>query len=152
MTDPISVTAGVVGAVNGIVELTKTAIALAKKKNETELIDIIQDIREKAQEIREENLDLRCQISELEKRFDVESKLEFDRNNLLWIVEGEEKQGPYCSQCKDNTNKMVRLHIQPRGQRGSFHICPACNSQPDIHTLSSFDERVQRSNRSRIIW
>jgi hypothetical protein len=147
MTDPISTTVGLVGAANGLIELTKTAISIAKKKNATELVDLIQDIREKAQDIREENLDLRHKIAELEKRLDIESKLEFDQNNLLWIAEDDKKQGPYCSQCKDSKGQLVRLHARP-GDRGTFHQCPTCNAQPDIHTLRAFGDPIVRVNRS----
>lgn len=136
MIDAISTTATVVGAANGIVELAKAAIQIAKKeKNSTELIDLIQNIREKAQDIREENLDLQNKVSELEKKLDIKSKLEFDRSNLLWLHEGNEKSGPYCSHCKDNGDKMIRLHIKDAGNRGNFHQCPACNTKPDMHNL-----------------
>jgi len=136
MIDALSTTATVVGATQGIVELAKTAIQLAKKeKNANELIDLIQDIREKAQEIREENLDLRNKILELEKKIDTNSQLEFDHNNLLWVNLDEKKDGPYCSQCKDNHDKMVRLHNISAGSRGRFHQCPTCNTKPDIHSL-----------------
>ena len=149
MVDPISTVAGAVSAANGIIELTKTAITLAKKKNAKELVDIVQDIRERAQEIREENLDLRHQVSELKERLDIESKLKFDSNNLLWITENGKDSGPYCSQCKDSANLMVRLHAQPRAERGVFHQCPTCKSQPDIHALAPFKQKVTRVNRSK---
>lgn len=137
--DPVTTVTSIIGGTKGIVDLAKTAIEFAKKeKNSSELVTLIQDIREKAQELREENLDLRNKLTELEKKLEVNEKLEFDNNNLLWVVDNGKKEGPYCSQCKDNDNKMIRLHIQPRNSRGSFHQCPTCKAQPDLHTLAPF--------------
>ena len=47
----------------------------------------------------------------------------FERNTY-WIIEGENKDGPFCSACWDDKNKKVRMQI--RHDDSTCCDCPVC--------------------------
>lgn len=133
-----------VAAVKGAYDLTKRGLEIAEKLKDVELKEIILGLKEEVLIRKEEILSLKQRISEIEENSEMNSKLYFDKNNLLWLIDGDKKQGPYCSQCKDSDNKMIRLHAQ-LGSRGTSHICPTCKAHPDFHSLEP--HRSMHSNR-----
>ena len=55
--------------------------------------------------------------------------LEFE-NNVYYAVEGNTKEGPYCSCCYDFYDKLVHLHSSfDAKEKSDVYICPKCKTK-----------------------
>ena len=91
-----------------------TEIASLTKKGMTlEAQEKIMELREAALASREENLELKERVAELEDKQKLKDDLVFHRG-LYWMGEPQQatsnEHGPFCTRCFDDTDKLIRLH------------------------------------------
>ena len=80
------------------------------------------DIQIQAAQIQQENNELKKELEDLKALNDIKERLHFE-NNMYWVNKGNTKEGPFCSKCWDDNNKLVRLHTQDKDYR-----CPVCDT------------------------
>ncbi len=88
----------------------KTIIELIKKGATVEAQEKIMELREVALDLKEENLQLRERLRELEAQLQRETQLTFE-NGVYWLIDGDAKDGPFCQQCYDADQKLMRLQV-----------------------------------------
>jgi hypothetical protein len=86
----------------------KEITELLKKGATVEAQEKIMELREAALELQEENLELRAKVTSLEKSLAEKNSLKYEAP-FYWNVIDDKKDGPYCQQCNDNSNKQIRL-------------------------------------------
>lgn len=86
----------------------KDIVELMKKGATVEAQEQIMALREAALEIQEENLLLKDRVCSLEEQLKQKAKLTFDRQ-VYWLVDGDNKDGPYCQRCYDAEHILMRL-------------------------------------------
>ncbi|NGX43632.1 MAG: hypothetical protein K940chlam7_01931 [Chlamydiae bacterium] len=143
--DPISA----LSAIQGALDLTKTALSGIKSIRDTnaalktlelrqDMLDLKEQLlaaREATTDLIQENLDLRSQLQ-------AANELEHDENgNILWrVIEGC-KRGPYCSTCYGADSKIISLS----GDDDGSWFCPGCKNH--YHTKEWRAEQTQKHRR-----
>jgi len=100
----------------------KDIVELIKKGSTIEAQEKIMELREAAIELQDENQALKDKIGLLEKKLEIKAKLVWD-NPYYWLVDDQEKDGPYCQLCYDKDEKLIRL--QELKARGAWQ-CHSC--------------------------
>jgi len=91
----------------------KEIIELLKKGATLEAQEKIMELREALLSEREENHVLKQKIQELEKKLEIKGQLDWD-GSVYWLIKKDDqnneiKDGPYCQQCYDSNEKLIRL-------------------------------------------
>jgi hypothetical protein len=110
----------------GIIETAKDIASTIHKIGTIELRKQIQQLQQQIQELVDENGELRKRAREAENLLAVEQQLDFAHNAYWRVLEGGEKQGPYCSNCFDGHKKLIRMHIS---SDPDYAICPSCDKE-----------------------
>uniref|UniRef100_A6VSU9 Uncharacterized protein n=1 Tax=Marinomonas sp. (strain MWYL1) TaxID=400668 RepID=A6VSU9_MARMS len=97
---------------------------LLDKGATVEALERIMELREATLELQEENLDLKVKVKKLEEELEEKAKLNYEAP-FYWMIEGDNKDGPFCQKCFDSDTKKIRL--QTNGN--DYWICNACKSQ-----------------------
>lgn len=97
---------------------------LIKQGMKVEAIEKLLDLREMMADIRDENLVLKETVKKLEASLEEKAKLVYEAP-FYWMIEGSNKDGPFCQKCFDSDTKKIRL--QTNGN--DYWICNACKSQ-----------------------
>ena len=97
---------------------------LSKKTDNIELHEAILALRESLVDLKSQHIDAKEYVLALEAQLADKNSLEFD-GALYWKIDGNEKDGPYCQNCYDTEQKLVRLQ---HGDTifGNWH-CFACD-------------------------
>ena len=105
-------------------------LELVKKGYTLEAQEQIMKLREAALVIQEENLSLREGLAKLRAQVETDKTMVFERT-LYWRVKDGVKEGPFCSRCYDEHQRLARLH-NGRGYVGDCNwICLVCNTPVD---------------------
>jgi ribosomal protein L37AE/L43A len=121
--------------ISGILLSVKAAVDIAKlikesdtslEKAETklklaELISSLADIKIQASEIQQTLLDRESEVRELRDLLSAKEKLQWEKP-FYWLVEQDQKDGPYCQKCYDVNGKYVRL----QGGNNEVWACFEC--------------------------
>lgn len=75
-----------------------------------EVRDFITSMRERIADLREKNSDLNDKLKFLEEKLEDNTKFEFD-GVFYWEVSDTSKKFPFCQQCRDNSQKNIRLQF-----------------------------------------
>jgi hypothetical protein len=94
-------------------------------------IDQMQDVKEGALTLREENLRLRTDLAALTEKQRLKESLVFKFDSYWLPKDGELLQGPFCTKCFDDEGKMMRLQTNFSGRNS--HACPKCKNGTWIH-------------------
>ena len=86
----------------------KDIVDLMKKGATVEAQEKIMELREGALELQEENFDLKEQVRTLEKALSEKATLHYEAP-FYWKINGSDRDGPFCQQCNDNSDKQIRL-------------------------------------------
>ena len=70
----------------------------------------ILDVLEKLIEMQNKIFTLETENKELKDKLKLKENLVFERN-AYWIIDGENKDGPFCTKCKDSDDKMIRMRV-----------------------------------------
>ena len=118
----------------------KDIVDLIKKGSTIEAQEKIMELQEAAIELQDENQALKHKIRLLEKDLEIKARLEWEKP-YYWLVDGEEKDGPYCQLCYDKEQKLIRLQGGGRGAWG----CHSCKSTFHDSSYTSPRPRTGRS-------
>lgn len=81
---------------------------LIRKGMKVEAIEKLLDLRESMANLRDDNLVLKERVQALEKSLEDKSQLTYEAP-FYWMVDGDKKDGPFCQQCWDSSQKKTRL-------------------------------------------
>ncbi len=76
-------------------------------------------------DLMEENRRLKEEINSIKENYKLGKKLVIEKS-AYWEINGNEKNGPFCSGCWDNNNKLIRIQKKPTAVR--INICPVCGA------------------------
>ena len=102
----------------------KTVLDLIQKGLTLEARETIMALREEHLSLREANLQLQEENNDLKKQLELEHQIQYEPPYYWKLVEGK-KDGPYCQQCKDKDQKLIRL--QNTGATGAWS-CLSCEA------------------------
>lgn len=92
-----------------------------------ELISALADAKIEVTDIQHILIEKDQQIRVLEDKLSIKQKLKWIEPNY-WVVDGEQKDGPYCQHCYDKNKELIRL----QGNGEGYWECKACkNSYTD---------------------
>ncbi len=80
-------------------------------------------IREELIRVQEENQSQKTLIHELKEKLTEHGKLSYEKPSY-WIVDGENRDGPYCQRCYDADGKLIRQ----QGGRNDYWECLECKN------------------------
>ncbi|WP_089724428.1 hypothetical protein [Candidatus Thiosymbion oneisti] len=124
-------------AISSAVTTIKTAFDIARYLKESdlslkeaeaklklaELVSALADANLQISEVKELLIEKDQKIKELEQCQEIKGKLEYEKP-YYWLVDGKQKDGPYCQHCRDNDKKMIRL----QGNGEGYWNCTACKN------------------------
>jgi len=113
-------------AATDIAKLLKEAdLSLEKAEHKmklAELINALADAKIEASGI-QETLNLKdSEIRELKQALNIQKNLKYE-DPAYWLVEGDNREGPFCQRCYDDGRKLIRLQVD-----GGIFQCKACDS------------------------
>lgn len=130
---------------NDIYELIKSALNIAIKIKNQQIVEKIMDIQNAFFEMREENQnkndkirELEAKINELQESKVLEEQLFFSPRGFI-LKKGQEPKVPYCSHCWGEFNKLI-----PLSQSTSNFViykCATCHAMVNV-----LDENNRRIN------
>ncbi|PZQ47413.1 MAG: hypothetical protein DI551_03355 [Micavibrio aeruginosavorus] len=135
MVDPITA----MGAMKGAYETIKSGLTIADRLGDVELKEIILSLKQSILEKDEQILFLKENLADAQRKQKQKENLTYERN-VYWLVEGENKDGPYCPGCYGDKEKLVRMTI---GEE--YWNCPVCKHL-EQHTKSN-PIRMSRARR-----
>ena len=107
----------------------KEIAELLKKGLTLEAQEKIMSLREGALVLQEENLNLRERVKQLEMELSLARNLVFKENGY-WLSKSDGScDGPFCSVCYDDKQKLVRLHAGRNYGGHARLICLACKNR-----------------------
>jgi len=95
-----------------------------------ELISALADAKIEVTEIQQVLLEKDAEVRDLKAKLEVRAKLQWEKP-YYWLIDGTEKDGPFCQHCYDKNRELIRL----QGSSGYWE-CKACKSG---YTDSSYD-------------
>ena len=84
------------------------------KMKVADLMSALADLKMQLAELQQSQLDRDYKIRELEEQLNLRSRLTYEAP-YYWLNENGKKDGPFCQQCKDNGNKLIRLQDHKEG-------------------------------------
>lgn len=109
----------------GFYDNIKDAINIVQKAGNLELYKMLLDLQKDANDLLEENRLLKEKIRSIENIKDMNQNLIFTNNCYYRKSENEKIDGPFCSTCWDNHNKLIRMTEVPDLSYKSY-ICNLC--------------------------
>ena len=95
---------------------------IADQFKNVELNQAILDLKGKILDLQEEIIDLRTQNQDLQNKLSTKYSISYE-NGLYWNIKDGVKEGPFCTACHDQNQKLVRLKKTRNG-----HSCPICKN------------------------
>jgi len=126
-----------------IAKLLKDAnLSLEKAELKLKLADLVgalADAKMQIAEIKDVVLEKDRILEELKQKEDLTSKMRFERP-FYWLVDGDSRTGPYCQQCWDSSQQVIRL----KDHRNGIWSCTNCRNDYDDGTRRPDPPRVVR--------
>lgn len=88
-----------------------------------ELISALADAKMQFAEIRQVLIDKDAELRAVKGQLDVKEKLKWE-SPYYWIIDGDNKDGPYCQCCYDKAHSLIRLQERVKG----YWECKSCNN------------------------
>ena len=110
--------------------------SLEKAERDLQLAGLISELAEAKLEItniQQQLLEKDQLIRDLNEHLTVNEKLHYEPP-YYWLVEGDNKDGPFCQVCYDKEGKLIRLHEGEMDNRGLWE-CKVCKN---FYTDSSY--------------
>ncbi|MDD3311509.1 hypothetical protein [Pseudodesulfovibrio sp.] len=105
----------------------KRAILLCKEGKYSEAEAILKSLQDEFLAVCEENEALKAQLTEVANVLDLAEKVQFD-GQKYWLVEENEKKGPFCQVCYDRDGLLV--HLQEHGKHWECQNCRGLYMMP----------------------
>lgn len=100
-------------------EMFKDGLDAVKASDNVPLLKNYMDIHQGYLQIENDLKQAKQKIKELEDKLEVKDRIIF-RDNMYYIkTESGHEDGPYCTRCYDETNKLIRMHKEKYK-----YICP----------------------------
>jgi hypothetical protein len=116
--------------------------AQGKIQQATELLEHLQ---EEYVTLCDENKTLRSQLSEVAEVLDMSEHMEFD-GQKYWIIEDNERKGPFCQLCYDRDGLLIRLQEKSR-----HFLCHGCGSHYPRPNSTEGDATAESQPQSRVV-
>ena len=91
-----------------IINNAKEIADLVQKLGNIDLYRKIVELEGEIIELNRENHSLSEQVGELQRQLSVKGQLQY-QGKVYWLVDGGNRDGPYCQRCYDVDCKLVRL-------------------------------------------
>lgn len=116
----------------GIIDNAKELASTIQKIDNIELYKKILALQGEIQGLVDENRQLREQLQEQKRLWELGQELSFE-NDAYWRA-GEDgaKDGPFCSNCWDNRRTLVHMHRRPNP---NYVACPTCKKDVNVTGL-----------------
>jgi regulator of replication initiation timing len=109
-----------------LLDSINTLLEILYNVGNIKLYEKLKNIQKDALELVEENEKLKEENRELKEKLQVQGSLIFE-GNLYWLIKQDnKKEGPFCSKCWDENEKLIRLHSD-----GVDYNCPVCKTHID---------------------
>lgn len=112
----------------------KRVLTLCKAGKYDQAEAILKSLQDEFLAMCEENDALKSQLTEVADVLDLAGKVQFD-GQKYWLMEGDEKKGPFCQVCYDRDGLLVHLqehenHWECQNCRGLYMIPRGETNQP----------------------
>lgn len=112
----------------------KRALSLCKEGKFDEAEAVLKSLQDEFLAMCEENEALKSQLTEVADVLDLAEKVQFD-GQKYWLVEDEQKKGPFCQVCYDRDGLLVHLqekenHWECQNCQGLYMIPRNDDKQP----------------------
>lgn len=104
--------------------LKESDISLEKAETKlklAELIGALADVKMQLADVRELLVEKDEEIKRLENKFKLRGNLVYEQP-YYWLETDDEKEGPFCSSCQDDKQKLARL-IESQNTKGQWTCC-----------------------------
>lgn len=102
----------------------KSVARTLQEANKIPQYEQILGVQEKLLEMQNTISDLETENKKLKDRLEIKESLKHE-NNTYWVIEGDKKDGPFCTCCWDVEHKLVRLH---QNTSSGTLKCPNCKT------------------------
>lgn len=113
-----------------VVKLFKEVINFAQKSNDIDMIQKIISAQQDMLELQEENKSLKEENRRLKSKKSIKNKIERYKNINVITLKDDNQKIKYCSNCWDNNEKLVQLHIIDN-DRYACNTCKTIGYQSD---------------------
>ncbi len=127
----------------------KTIAGVAQQAGRIDLTQQVIDLQQTLLAIVGQNAQLTDELSRLQtenrrlrEEADEKLRLRFERE-CYWRIEGEAKEGPFCSRCFDVERKLVRLHASYNG----YFNCLNCEKVVCVYPEQGNSDRHRTRER-----
>jgi regulator of replication initiation timing len=131
----------------GIIDKVKSIASMIQKVDNIELYKTILDLQANVMELVEENGRLKSDLAEFSEKLKTKESLFFE-HDAYWSKKADgTKDGPFCSNCWDSKQKLIRLHLWGNDE---YSGCPNCQKTVHMPWRSKGEQRspdVQSFNR-----
>jgi len=142
----VSTILGSIKTATEIAKLIKASdLSLEKAETKLKLADLIStlaDAKIEVTDIQQALIEKDHQILELKDKLSIKQKLQWSKP-YYWLVDGENKDGPYCQHCYDKFKELIRL----QGIGEGYWECKACKNgyTDDTHEvfIGSISTRIR---------
>ena len=113
-----------------IYDLLKDLASVLKEAGKIEQYKQILEITSKLFELQNEKNNLKQENEKLKNERITTENLIFEKN-MYYLIEEDQKHGPFCTCCWDSNSKLIRLHV---GDQGA--LCPFCKTYTNYRNVS----------------
>ncbi len=92
-----------------IISNAKEIADVVKKLGNVDLYRRIVDLEGEIIELSADNHTLKERVADLEQTLKIRAQLKFEAG-VYWMIDGQNKEGPYCQRCYDADGKLIHLH------------------------------------------
>ena len=108
-----------------VIDNVKDVAKLIHQIDNIELYRKILDLQSEIMQVVEENHDLQLVIKDFQEKAEIKQTMVFSKNVYIKKNEKGNEEGPYCSACWDDKQKLVRLQDYGHGE---YLQCPICKT------------------------
>ena len=105
----------------GVIDTVKNVTKLAQDVQNIPLLQQLVSLQAEVFELYDDNRNLKDDVRQLREQLELRDKMSFE-NNFYWIVEGDSKDGPFCSKCYDKDHAARRMI-----ELGDLRGCSTCH-------------------------
>ncbi len=107
-----------------IIDEFKSIVEVVRQLDNVELLRKVVELQGEAVQLVAENNELKAQVNVLKEKTRIRESLKF-KHDVYWVESPEgHDDGPYCSNCWDVKEKLVRM---VSGTNPQTYFCPNCN-------------------------
>lgn len=116
----------------------KALTELIKKYDNSDLNHKMHELDRQINDVIGENSRLKESVKALTDQLDQSKQLHYE-DNAYYLIQGNDKEGPYCSKCWDSSEKLMHLQTDDN-VKGR---CPLCNDTVVID-VKTYNENISR--------